>query len=126
MGEDDAKFQRGTESLANRSDMVVHEGHMGNVGPAYRLVPCWYGGWQYRDRLRILAGRRRPRSFVVEARVMPVYILVAVPPSLIGVAAVLAVIRADPKDLPAIIRALMRTGHSDDDSGKKPPSLPQP
>jgi hypothetical protein len=44
----------------------------------------------------------------------------------VGVAVVLAVIRADRKDLPAIIRALMRMGPRDDDSGKGPPSLPRP
>lgn len=44
----------------------------------------------------------------VEARVSPVYVLVAVPPSLVGLAAVLAVIRAKKDDLPDIVRALMR------------------
>ena len=42
-----------------------------------------------------------------------------------GVAVILAVIRAEPKDLPAIIRALMRTDR-DDDNRKDPPSLPEP
>jgi hypothetical protein len=64
--------------------------------------------------------------FVVEACVVPVYIVVAIPPSLVGVAAVVAVIRANKNDLPAIVRALMRTRPSDDDSGKGPPSLPKP
>ena len=39
---------------------------------------------------------------------MPVYVVLAVPPSLVGVAAVLAVIRAKKDDLPEIVRALMR------------------
>jgi hypothetical protein len=42
--------------------------------------------------------------------VLPVYVVVAIPPSLVGLAAVLAVIRADRKDLPTIVRALMRWG----------------
>jgi hypothetical protein len=50
----------------------------------------------------------------MEVCVMPNAILV-VPPSLLGVAAVLAVIRAKKEDLPAIVRALMRTGPRDDD-----------
>ena len=57
---------------------------------------------------------------------LPVYIVLAVPPSLVGVAAVVAVIRANKDDLPAIVRALMRIGPRDDDSGKGPPSLPKP
>ena len=57
---------------------------------------------------------------------LPVYVVVAVPPSLVGVAAILAVIRANKNDLPAIVRALMRVGPRDDDSGKGPPSLPKP
>jgi hypothetical protein len=73
-----------------------------------------------------LVERRRPRLFVVEAHVVPVYLVIAVPPSLIGVAAVLAVIRAKKEDLPDIVRALMRMGPHDDDSGKGPPSLPKP
>ena len=63
---------------------------------------------------------------VVEARVLPVYVVIAVPPSLIGVAAVLAVIRAKKDDLPDIVRALMRMGPRDNDSRKTPPSLPKP
>jgi len=62
--------------------------------------------------------------------VLPVYVVVAVPPSLVGVAAVLAVIRAKKDDLPDIVRALMRVGPHDDkrdeDDGKGPPSLPKP
>ena len=57
-----------------------------------------------------------------------IYILLAVPPSLVGLAAVLAVIRANKEDLPDIVRALMRVGARDDkrdDSGKGPPSLPK-
>ena len=51
---------------------------------------------------------------------------------LIGLAVVLAVIRADRRDLPAIVRALMRMrppdGERDDghDKGNDPPSLPKP
>jgi hypothetical protein len=56
---------------------------------------------------------------------VPFYFVIAVPPSLLGVAAVLAVIRAKKDDLPAIVRALMRIGQRDDDSGKGPPSLPK-
>jgi len=41
---------------------------------------------------------------------VPVYVLIAVPPSLVSVAAVVAVIRANRDDLPAIVRALMRVG----------------
>lgn len=57
---------------------------------------------------------------------VPVYVVVAVPPSLVGVAAVLAVIRAKKEDLPAIVRALMRVGRGDDDGGGSPPALPKP
>ena len=59
---------------------------------------------------------------------VPVYVVLTVPPSLVGVAAVLAVIRAKKDDLPAIVRALMRVGPHDDkrdDDGKPPPSLPK-
>jgi hypothetical protein len=70
-------------------------------------------------------GNERPTS-VVEARALPVYVVVAVPPSLVGLAAVLAVIRANKDDLPAIIRTLMRMGPRDDDTRKGPPSLPEP
>jgi hypothetical protein len=49
-----------------------------------------------------------------------------VPWCLLALAVIVAVIRADPKDLPAIVRALMRMGPRDDDSGKGPPSLPKP
>jgi hypothetical protein len=59
-----------------------------------------------------------------------IYILLTVPPSLVGLAAVLAVIRANKEDLPDIVRALMRVrardDKRDDDSGKGPPSLPKP
>jgi hypothetical protein len=59
-----------------------------------------------------------------------IYILLAVPPSLVGLAAVLAVIRANKEDLPDIVPALMRVGarddKRDDDSGTGPPSLPKP
>ena len=56
---------------------------------------------------------------------IPVYVVIAIPPSLLSVAAVVAVIRANKKDLPAIVRALMRVGPHDDDSRKGPPSLPE-
>ena len=36
-----------------------------------------------------------------------------------------ALLRCRREDIPAIIRALMRIGPGDDDSGKTPPSLPQ-
>jgi len=66
----------------------------------------------------------------VEACVLPVYVVLAVPPSLAGVAVVLAVIRAKKDDLPEIVRALMRVrprdDKRDDDSVKGPPSLPKP
>ena len=55
---------------------------------------------------------------------MVTYILL-VPSGLIGLAVVLAVIRANKDDLPDIIRALMRMGPRDD-SRKTPPSLPKP
>jgi hypothetical protein len=44
----------------------------------------------------------------VEVCVLPVYVVLAFPPSLVGVAVVLAVIRAKKDDLPEIVRALMR------------------
>lgn len=56
---------------------------------------------------------------------MSYYILLAISPILIGIAVVLAVIRAEPKDLPAIVRALMRMSHRDDDDRNDPPSLPK-
>jgi hypothetical protein len=59
------------------------------------------------------------------ARVMLVYVVIAIPSSLIDLAVVLAVIRANKDDLPVIVRALMRMGH-DDDHRKRPPSLPRP
>jgi hypothetical protein len=75
-----------------------------------------------------LAERRRPSPLclAVETLVLPIYVVLAVPPSLVGVATVLAVIRANKEDLPAIVRALMRIGPRDDDDGKGPPSLPKP
>lgn len=61
---------------------------------------------------------------------VPIYAIFVVPPSLVGLAAVLAVIRAKKDDLPDIVRALMRLGprddKRDDDSAKGPPSLPKP
>ena len=66
---------------------------------------------------------------VVEACVLPVYVVLAFPPSLVGVAAVLAVIRANKDDLPEIVRALMRMGPRGDEGSrgrrKTPPSLPR-
>ena len=60
---------------------------------------------------------------------LPVCVVLAVPPSLVGVAAVLAVIRANKDDLPEIVRALMRMGPRGDEGsrgrGKTPPSLPR-
>ena len=64
---------------------------------------------------------------------MPFYIWFSVPPTLVGLAVVLAVIRAKKEDLPAIVRALMRIRSRDDERGTnrdddnmKPPSLPKP
>jgi hypothetical protein len=62
----------------------------------------------------------------VEARVLPVYVAVAVPPSLAGLAVLVATVRAKREDLPDIVRALMRIGPKDDGTGKGPPSLPKP
>ena len=60
---------------------------------------------------------------------LPVYVVLAFPPSLVGVAAVLAVIRAKEDDLPEIVRALMRMGPRGDEGSsgrrKTPPSLPR-
>jgi hypothetical protein len=61
----------------------------------------------------------------VEACVLPVYVAVAVPPSLAGAAVLVAVIRAKKDDLPDIVRALMRIGPRGD-GGDGPPSLPKP
>jgi hypothetical protein len=60
---------------------------------------------------------------------MAFYIWFTVPPALVGLAVVLAVIRAKKDDLPDIVRALMRVGARDDkrdDDSVKPPSLPNP
>ena len=61
---------------------------------------------------------------------LPVYVVIAVPPSLVALARVLAVLRADKKDLPAIIHGPSGNGPHDDgrdeDDGKGPPSLPKP
>jgi hypothetical protein len=56
---------------------------------------------------------------------VPIYALIAVPPSLIGVAAVVAVVRASREDLPAIVRALMRIGPPDYDNEKGASLLPK-
>jgi hypothetical protein len=56
------------------------------------------------------------------------YAILAVPPSLIGLAAVVAVVRAKKDDLPDIVRALMRIGPRDDrrdDDSANPPALPK-
>lgn len=45
---------------------------------------------------------------------------------ILGLALVIAVIRAKREDLPDIVRALMRSWPPDDDGGKGPPSLPKP
>lgn len=56
---------------------------------------------------------------------MPPYAILAVPLSIIGLAVLVAVIRAKQDDLPAIVRALFgRPG--DDDDRDDPPSLPEP
>jgi hypothetical protein len=64
------------------------------------------------------------RRFVVENIQVPSYILFVIPTALPGLAAVIAVCRANRDDLPTIIRALMRLGPSEDDGPKGPPSLP--
>lgn len=51
--------------------------------------------------------------------------LFAIPPSLLGLAVILAVVRAKQDDLPDIVRALMRF-RGDDDERNSPPSLPTP
>jgi hypothetical protein len=59
---------------------------------------------------------------------LPVYVILAVPPTLAGVAVVIATVRARQDDLPDIVRSLMRLkprdNRRDDDSGKSSPSLP--
>jgi hypothetical protein len=129
------------ERMASRSAIVSRVGLMGASEPACRCTPEMgppYSGTGG-DSAYKLGGcsttamtvkeswpkRRRPWLFVVEACVVPIYAILVVPPSLIGVAAVLAVIRAKKDDLPDIVRALMRMGPRDDDSGKGPPSLPK-
>jgi hypothetical protein len=61
---------------------------------------------------------------------VPNYVLLAAAPCLVGLALVLAVIRANRDDLPDIVRSLMRIGPRDDDRDgdgvKTPPSLPKP
>lgn len=61
-------------------------------------------------------------------RKVPYYMLLAVSPALIGLAVVLAVIRAKKEDLPDIVRAVMRVGPRDDrrrdDNDTNPPALP--
>jgi hypothetical protein len=48
----------------------------------------------------------------------------AAPPCILFAAVLVAVIRADKRDLPAIVRALMRVSSSEDGTPKDPPSLP--
>ena len=55
---------------------------------------------------------------------MPFYALLAAALCLVGLAVVLAVIRAKRDDLPEIVRALMRIGPRDD-GRDGPPSLPK-
>ena len=71
-------------------------------------------------------GRAQAAPFVVEAYEVPLYAVVAVPPSLVGIAVVVAVIRAKRDDLPDIVRALMRLGPRDDGTRKTPPPQPPP
>jgi hypothetical protein len=47
-----------------------------------------------------------------------------VPWLIFGMAFLVIVIRANKDDLPAIVRAMMRMGPSDDEDRKGPPSLP--
>ena len=54
---------------------------------------------------------------------VPIYALVVVAPSLVGVAVVLAVIRAKRDDLPDIVRALMRLGPRDDERTLQPAAV---
>lgn len=59
---------------------------------------------------------------------MSPYAILAIPASFVGLAVVLAVIRAKKEDLPDIVRALMRMGPRDDRRDAddvKPPSLPK-
>ena len=60
---------------------------------------------------------------------LPVYVVLAVPPSFAGAAVLVATVRAKKDDLPDIVRALMRVGPRDDErddhGGKGPPSLPK-
>ena len=53
---------------------------------------------------------------------MSQFAILAVPLSLVAVAFILAVIRAEPKDLPAIVRAMRGTGPGDDDEEDDPPA----
>ena len=58
------------------------------------------------------------------------YLVLAVPPSFAGAAVLVATVRAKKKDLPDIVRSLMRLrsrdDKRDDDSDKGQPSLPKP
>lgn len=55
----------------------------------------------------------------------PVYVVIAVPPSLVSVAVLVAAIRAKKDDLPDIVRAIMRIWPKDNGEDD-PPSLPKP
>jgi len=55
---------------------------------------------------------------------MSPYAILALPPSLLAAAFILAVIRAHPKDLPAIVRAMRGMGPGDDDERDDPPTPP--
>lgn len=61
---------------------------------------------------------------------LPVYVVSAIPLSLIALAKVLAVLRADKKDLAAIIHGpsanRLSDDKRDDDGDAKPPALPKP
>lgn len=60
---------------------------------------------------------------------LPVYVVLAVPPTLAGVAVVIATARAKQDDLPDIVRSLMRLKPRDDrrdDDNSQPPALPKP
>lgn len=61
----------------------------------------------------------------LERGVVPFYTWFVIPPSLLGLAIILAVIRAKQDDLPDIVRALMRF-RGDDDDENPPPALPPP
>lgn len=69
-----------------------------------------------------MAAAQAATDLVLEACVLPVYVVVALPSSLLALAIILAVIRAKREDLPDLFRALWGKG---DDDGPAPPSLPK-